>query len=256
MEQQYPVVFFGIPGWHLEFESNIPEQYKEYAKNGNGNQVFELLHGLPANDFQKIVEKEGTSYKLVKDSYNCNTEKQTPGLEKKKRGVYRLGAISIFCWPDGIISSVFKNWRAESLTQLWIHHINLVLQFPQMNHRDMYLAFDDFCHYWDFKRNSIRPKVLDATEIVAEQKGCIENLHLKNHKCKDEPENAHFLAENHEELKTVSTGGAEHIFRWFSLYRTQTKSMSPVVYDLFILGILHKRNKWQLKRLRAAKYIN
>ena len=56
-------------------------------------------------------------------------------------------------------------------------------------------------------------------------------------------------------LKDVNTIRAEQAFSWWSRYKNMCRSMGPVVYDLFVIGMVHERNKWQFKRLKSSSYI-
>ena len=52
----------------------------------------------------------------------------------------RVAALCIGVAADGVIESMYESFRAESLSQLWLHKLNLVKRYPKLEHKKMIIG--------------------------------------------------------------------------------------------------------------------
>ena len=176
------------------------------------------------------------------------TDKDVEHQVLKKRN--RVSAICIGVDAVGVVQSVYESFRSESLSQLWLHRLYLVNRYPSLDHAKTITGYDDGCHWWAYVTNTLRAQVSKAAKILAQQDVIIDNCHLRGHKdprCKEK-----FNPKKHPIAKHLNTQGAEQTFSWFHLFKHICRNMNRERYWVFILGVLHERNKITLRR-RAAQ---
>lgn len=79
----------------------------------------------------------------------------------------------------------------------------------------------------------------------------IDNLQLKGHKdprCKK-----FFDPKKNKVTKNVNTQVAEQTFSWFSLFKHIGRYMNYERYWIFVLALLHERNKISIHRRKARE---
>ena len=52
----------------------------------------------------------------------------------------RVAALCIGVAADGVIESIYESFRAESLSQLWLHKLNLVKRYSKLEHKKMIIG--------------------------------------------------------------------------------------------------------------------
>ena len=186
--------------------------------------------------------------KAAKSAFLCCTNKDVEHQVLKKRN--RVAAICIGVSATGVVESVYESFRSESLSQLWLHRLDLVNRYPELNHTKTVTGYDDGCHWWAYVSNPSRSHVSKAAKILSEQDVIIDNAHLRGHKdprCKEK-----FNPKKHPIAKHLNTQCAEQTFSWFHLFKHICRNMNRERYWIFMLGMLHERNKITIRR-RAAR---
>ena len=139
-----------------------------------------------------------------------------------------------------------ESFRSESLSQLWLHRLYLINRYPQLDHSKTITGYDDGCHWWAYATYQVRAQSCPAALILSKQDVIIDNMHLKGHKdprCKQK-----FDPKKHPIATNLNTQVAEQAFSWFSLYKHIGRYMNQERYWVFVIGMLHERNKVTLRR--------
>ena len=131
--------------------------------------------------------------------------------------------------------------RSESLSQLWFHRLYLIERYPEIDHEKTVTGYDDGCHWSAFVKNPIRANSTKASLILSKQDVVIDRLHIKGHK--DPRCQKLFDSKKNKVTKNVNTQVAEQTFSWFSLYKHIGRYMNFEKYWIFVIGLLHERNK-------------
>ena len=152
---------------------------------------------------------------------------------------------------DGVIESVYESFRAESLSQLWLHKLSLTERYPLLDHKRTIVGYDDGCHYHAYATNPSRAKATPSATIVALQDVVIDNMHLKGHT--DERCKSKFNPKLHPKAKNFNTQIAEQTFSWFARFKHIGRQMAKETYWILILGLFHERNKIFLHRRHIKK---
>lgn len=133
--------------------------------------------------------------------------------------------------------------HAESLTQVYallsslLHRGDEPLQFA---------IYDNACALARFARHPGRRDRTQAAESLASLTYVLDSFHRANHTaCLDEHHDF-FLPEvqreRHPQLKDVNTQTAEQFFAWADTFVRSTSSMSPAVFEAFLLILVHFYN--------------
>ena len=149
-----------------------------------------------------------------------------------------------------MIESVYESFRAESLSQLWMHKLRLTDRYPLLDHKNTIVGYDDGCHYHAYVTHQSRAKATPSAAIVALQ-DVIDNMHLKGHT--DERCKSKFNPKLHPKAKSFNTQVAEQTFSWFARFKHIGRHMAKETYWILILGLFHERNKIFLHRRHNKK---
>lgn len=133
--------------------------------------------------------------------------------------------------------------HAESLTQVYALLSSLLHRGED---RLRFAIYDNACALARFARHPGRRDRTEAAKSLASLTYVLDSFHRANHTaCLDE-EHPFFLPEvqreRHPELNGVNSQTAEQFFAWADPFVRSTSSMTPAVFEAFLLILVHLYN--------------
>ena len=63
--------------------------------------------------------------------------------------------------PCGIITTIYENYRHETLAQQWMHLYTMVKKYPQLENQfaKFTIIYDDACHFAQYAKNPKRKNI-------------------------------------------------------------------------------------------------
>ena len=153
------------------------------------------------------------SIKVATTSFKClhRISKDIARIRQKnckKRN--RVAALCIGVGANGAVESVYKSFRSESLSQLWLHKLKLTKWYHDLDHASAIVGYDDGCHYHAYMTNPLRAQASVEAKLLAQQDVVIDNCHLRGHtdiRCKKK-----FNAKLQRQAKKFNTEVAQQTF--------------------------------------------
>lgn len=163
--------------------------------------------------------------------------------ENQERKVNHTCGVLAFILNCGIIVSLHALPGVESLTQVYVHTLNLYDA-----HRDVLpnrLAYDNGCNLRKFAENETRRGRSEIAKWFWNNVGMhivVDRLHFRNHKKSHAYCQKNCNPDSKPELVGVNTEICEQSFKWFNRHSTSANQMSPARFMFFLLYLADRRN--------------
>mmetsp|Transcript_29529 Transcript_29529/g.60372 ORF Transcript_29529/g.60372 Transcript_29529/m.60372 type:complete len:772 (+) Transcript_29529:124-2439(+) len=142
----------------------------------------------------------------------------------------------------GIIVSITSLYGAESLSQVYMHLVDLYEVHGDYLPNN--LAYDDGCHLRRFVE--LRKDLFDMAKRFWDKVACrivVDRFHWKNHVKGHEYCQEHCNPYENKDIEGANSEICEQSFRWFARHKYSVNHMSPARFRFFMLIIADKRNE-------------
>ena len=114
-------------------------------------------------------------------------------------------------------------------------------QFPEVDHTEVIVGYDDSCHYHAYMTNPIRANATPEAKLLAKQTVNTDNCPLMGHT--DARYRERFNPKKYPPAKDLNTQVEEQTFSWFSKFKHMGRYMGLESYWVFIVGLINERNQ-------------